>query len=129
MTPDPSSVSSLPGDDAPLADHASLQLLHDDAGGVADYVTLFRTEVARQTVAIMTAIQEKNGTALHAAAHRLKGSARLLGALRLTQRLIALEEAGLANDMDRGGLLVADLSTVGAASVEAVTKLASHLGE
>jgi CheY-like chemotaxis protein/HPt (histidine-containing phosphotransfer) domain-containing protein len=87
--------------------------LGDDQAGIEELLTKFRGSAIESEQAIETAWRAADLAGLAAAAHRLKGAAQAVGAVRLSAGAEGLEQAGKAGDRDgcrdRLGPLAAEL--------------------
>lgn len=70
----------------------------------------FVARADEQVLALRSAVSAGDGPAVKADAHRLKGSALNLGALRVAELCLALEEAGLAGRFVEGPALLDSLA-------------------
>ncbi len=111
-------------DELPLADAGALRRLREDAGDLDDYRQLFRVEAERQVSALTTYLIDGDLAGASATAHRLKSSSTLLGARRLTARLLAIEEHAKAGDLDGCRSQASGLVDLVTASVAAIDQLA-----
>lgn len=81
-------------------------LLELEAGGffsLKEYIELFIEDTGRRVKALQAALAADNAADLRLEAHTIKGSARELGALQLSQLAERLEEAGTAGDLSGCG--------------------------
>jgi CheY-like chemotaxis protein/HPt (histidine-containing phosphotransfer) domain-containing protein len=117
-------VSSLPAppDIPTLLDEAVLGRLHEDfasTGDLPELAGLISSFIARagdQLAIVESAVQAGEPQAIRAAAHKLKGSSRTLGASLLGAVAAKLEAAGDAGDVPAARRSVADLEVVFALS-------------
>ncbi|MDX8409188.1 MAG: response regulator [Mariprofundales bacterium] len=87
----------LEDDRLPTLDSELLRRLHSDmGGGIGAILDMYTNELPEQIEGIMAALQQGDGAALRAAAHRLKGTSRNIGALALGEQCAKLEAASAA---------------------------------
>ena len=75
--------------------------LGDDRAGIEELLNKFRDSAIESEQAIDAAWRAADLAGLAAAAHRLKGAAQAVGAVRLGAAADGLEQAGKAGDRDR----------------------------
>ena len=75
--------------------------LGDDRAGIEELLKKFRDSAIESEQAIEAAWRAADLAALATAAHRLKGAAQAVGAVRLGAAADGLEQAGKAGDRDR----------------------------
>ena len=75
--------------------------LGDDRAGIEELLKKFRDSAIDSEQAINAAWRAADLAALAAAAHRLKGAAQAVGAVRLGAAADGLEQAGKGGDRDR----------------------------
>ncbi|MDQ6950746.1 MAG: response regulator [Mariprofundales bacterium] len=81
-------------DHLPTLDAEVLRRLHVDmGGGIGTILDMYARELPEQIESIIGLLQQGNGVALRAAAHRLKGTSRNIGALALGEQCAKLEVA------------------------------------
>jgi len=105
-----------------LLDDATLGALYEDFASTGDLAELgaligsFLDRCAGQIERVATAVAVGDPAAIHDAAHKLKGSARTLGASRLGTVAAAIEAAGDAVEIATARALMEDLREVFLAS-------------
>lgn len=95
----PAVVPAQAGEDMPPLDLRVLRgLVGDDAAVVAELLRDFRDVLARDADALRAAWRANDPGKMTGIAHRLKSSSRSVGALDLSRRCAALENAAALND-------------------------------
>lgn len=94
----------------------------DDPGFLSGVLTAFLEESPKQLEAIESAIAGGDPSMIAKAAHSLKGSGRGIGASRLVELALALEQKGRAGKVTGGKLLLAQIKEALAAVSATVKK-------
>lgn len=99
---------SLPPD-LPVLDRAALQPYSGgDAEVERDFYLQFRDSTAIDSAALIATIEGGDAAAIAASAHRVKGSSRMMGAMRQGQLAEDIERAGRAGNADAARALSAE---------------------
>ncbi|WP_239190842.1 ATP-binding protein, partial [Candidatus Nitrotoga sp. HW29] len=81
-------------------------LVGNDPAVINEFLRDFRSSSARIAVELQTAFQLRQAAAVSAAAHKLKSSARSVGALMLGELCAEIEQAGKAGDIEALAVLL-----------------------
>jgi len=111
----------------PLCDLPALRRLHEDTGEAAEYLRLFADEGARCLVEIAAAIAQSDLAGTARAAHRIKGTALLIGAQRFAGQMRRLEQVCNSQDAVACTGLASDLDDLLAASVADLRRAVAEL--
>ncbi len=104
-TPTTSAISAEPLDRDLLIDPRMFTRLREELGDDAtcsDMVTIFLTEAPQHLQAVLDCGERFDGEALRRAAHKLKGSSQIMGAQRLADHCVRIED--LVRAGDRAGI-------------------------
>ncbi len=111
----------------PLADIRALRRLHEDTDDVEEYLKLFADEGGKCLGLITAALERGDVRALAAGAHRLKGTALLVGARRFAAVLMRLEEDSAKAGPGALRVLIDSLEDLLSASVADLRREAARL--
>ncbi len=111
----------------PLADIRALRRLHEDTDDVEEYLKLFADESGKCLGLIVAALERGDLRALAAGAHRLKGTALLVGARRFAAVLMRLEEESAKAGLDALRVIIDSLPELLAASITDLRREAARL--
>ena len=100
-----------PPDDSVVNIDELKEIMDDDMELIQECFTDFVQDWPQLYVQIKSAIMAKDGPALDASAHKLKGTLRYLAAENAAQAAYALEEAGKERDLDGAEAKLDDLKT------------------
>jgi two-component system sensor histidine kinase EvgS len=110
----------------PLIDRAvidELRAMSDDEEDLfADVVTLFVADTPAQLRDLRAALAARDHAAVHRLAHRLKGSARSVGACQVGEIAAAVETASKSGDIDAASAAAATLDDAFAATRVALAR-------
>jgi len=90
----------LPASSVPVDVNVLKKLVGDDEATIRDFLHDFRISAARIAVELRTACEAGQAAATGALAHKLKSSARSVGALALGELCAGMEQAGKAGDSE-----------------------------
>jgi CheY-like chemotaxis protein/HPt (histidine-containing phosphotransfer) domain-containing protein len=93
-------VTASPAEKKPVDVSILESLVGNDAAVVSEFLHDFRVSSARTAMDLRTACEGGQPAPAAAAAHKLKSSARSVGALALGELCAEMEQAGKAGDMD-----------------------------
>ena len=106
----PGRHDTVPGAEGPVDLAVALRWLGGDQALLRELVGIFVDDGPKRLEALREAMKAADVQQLEQAAHSLKGSAAILGAVRLQESALALEEAAHDGRAENGVDLVADIA-------------------
>ena len=113
-----------PVSDAPVCVdwEVARSLTGGDDGLLAELIEMFPAESAKHLKAIDLAVEQGDENSLTRAAHTLKSSARLFGAVQLAASALQMEMLGRSSNLEAAPGLLADLEIETARVIEALNQ-------
>lgn len=110
--------------DLPVLDRAALEpYAEGDPAVERDFYVQFRESTATDCAALLATLEGVDAAAMAASAHRVKGSSRMMGAMRQGELAEDIEKAARAGDAAAARALAAAFRTEHERLIEALAKI------